>query len=167
MGLPKGLDFAGGAIVTLVLCDWQQLTGRFIGVFDEDHRPYDGPNAEFYKPDGNKCKLDDKNHDDKCKHDDKKHDDKCCKPPKLDIEVEVEDDREFVVLQLTEPAGVVTLSALTPVPTGAVVTGISGLNIGVTSTTFPEGSFVAVNVDQILYAATGGITTSFTIPVLF
>jgi hypothetical protein len=154
---PKGLDFAGGAIVTLVLEDFQQLTGRFIGSF-EDRQQYCGPTPEFYKPDYNKGKY-----DDKCKcGDEHKHDDKCCKPPKVDIEVEVEDDREFVVLQLTEPAGVVTLSSAAPLISGLVTVGVT---LGITSTTFAEGTFVAVNVDQIVYAATGGVTTTFAFPL--
>jgi hypothetical protein len=154
---PKGLDFAGGAIVTLVLCDWQQLTGRFIGVF-EDRDKYDGPELQYYKPDYDK--------DDKCKHDDKdKKDDKC---KKIDIEVEVEDDREFVVLQLTEPAGVVTFTSATLLTSGLLVIPpiVTGVTLGVTSTTFPVGTFVAVNVDQILYAASGGTTTTTTGTVL-
>lgn len=132
---PKGLDFAGGAVVTLVLCDWQQLTGRFIGVF-EDREKYDGPEFKDYRQ-------------------------------PIDIEVEVEDDREFVILQLTEPAGVVTLTSATLLTSGLLIPPIAtGLTLGITSTTFPAGTFVAVNVDQIIYAASGGTTTATTGTVL-
>ncbi|CUH97267.1 hypothetical protein P22_3394 [Propionispora sp. 2/2-37] len=168
MGLPKGLDFAGGAIVTLVLEDFQQLTGRFIGVFDDNRKQYKDPGC--YKSDDSKYDPDHKYDDyDKHKHEHEHEDkckpephDKCCKPPHVDVDVDVEDEREFLLLQLSEAAGAVTLTSATPIIVGGVVTGVT---LGVTSTSFPAGSFVAVNVDQIIYAATGGVTTTFTIPI--
>ncbi|CUH97268.1 hypothetical protein P22_3395 [Propionispora sp. 2/2-37] len=128
--LPKGLDFAGGTIVTLVLEDWQQLTGTFIGVFDKD-KPYSGPKSEYYKP-------------------------------RLTIDVDVEDPLEFLVLQLTEPAGIVSLTSAAPLVSGLITTGV---DLGITSTTFAAGTFVSINLDHVLFVSTGGITTSFSFSV--
>ncbi|SHJ71602.1 hypothetical protein [Propionispora hippei] len=149
MGLPKGLDFAGGAIVTLVLDDFQQLTGRFIGVLDDDRKQFKGGHHDPCKPEPDPC----------CKKPEPP--DPCCKPGHL--EVEVEDSREFLVLQLSEASGVTSLTSATPTIVGGVVTAVA---LGFTSTSFAAGSFVAINVDRIIYAATGGVTSTFTIPII-
>ena len=148
MGLPKGLDFAGGAIVTLVLDDFQQLTGRFIGVLDDDRKQFKGGYHDSGKPEP----------PDPCKKPEPP--DPCCKPGHL--EVEVEDSREFLVLQLSEASGVTSLTSAIPTLVDGVVTAVA---LGFTSTTFAAGSFVAINVDRIIYAATGGVTSTFTIPI--
>jgi hypothetical protein len=127
-GFPKGLDFAGCLNVTLVLRDFQVLTGRFRGLIGE--RDYD-----------------DDDYGDKHK----KKDDKCCKPPKVDIEVEVEEESKFVLLELTRPAAAANLSSFTCVTTDGTVTGV---DLVVSGTTFPVGACVAVNVENIIYAGT-------------
>lgn len=137
-GFPKGLDFAGCLNVTVVLCDFQVLTGRFRGLLGErdcDDEDYDG----------NYWKKDDK------KKDDKKKDDKCCKPPKVDIEVEVEEECKFVLLELTRPAAAANLSSVTCITTDTVVTAV---DLIVSGTTFPIGACVAINVENILYVGT-------------
>lgn len=166
MGLPKGLDFAGGAVITLILKDFQKLTGRFIGVYDDNRKLFKDSN---YKSDEDKPKYDpecdhedrDKPEHDKCKpeHDKCKPESHGYKPPYVDVDVAVEDDREFLVLHLTEAAGAVTLTTATPITTNGIITGV---DLGITYTGFPVDAFIAVNVDQILYAATGGTTTTWT-----
>lgn len=149
MGLPKGLDFAGGAIVTLVLDDFQQLTGRFIGVLDDDRKQFKGGHYDSGKPEPPEpCKK-------------PEPPEPCCKSSHL--EVEVEDSREFLVLQLSEASGATSLTSAIPTLVGGVVTTVA---LSFTSTSFAAGSFVAINVDRIIYAATGGVTSTFTIPII-
>lgn len=126
-GFPKGLDFGGCLNVTLVLKDFQVLTGRFKGLLDED---------------GKRGCADHDHHD---KH---KHDEKCCKPPKVDVDVDVDEKPQFILLELTRPAAAVNLSTFT------CDLGGTDLTVVLSGTTFPVGSCVAVNVDSILYAGT-------------
>ena len=161
-GFPKGLDFLGCLNVTLVLRDFQVLTGRFRGFIGD--RGYDDcPCADY---DDDKPKKD----DEKDKEKDK---DKGCKQPKLDIKVDVDEETKFILLELTRPTAAVNLSSFTCTVVGDVVTDIA---LVVSGTTFPVGTCVAVNVENILYAgpspefcdipitigtaATGGLTLS-------
>lgn len=135
-GFPQGLDFAGGGIVTVVLRDWHTLTGRFLGCF-EDRKYYD--DCDDYDEDEKKPS----------------HDDKHCKPAKVDLKVDVEEDPVFCLLQLTVPAGVVSLDSVTLVGVTPV--------LGVTTATFPSDAIVAVNVENIIWAGTGATVTPITI----
>ena len=136
-GLPKGLEFLGCLNVTLVLRDFQVLTGRIKG-FVGDRDMTDGLYADY-----------DDNHHKKCDcQKDDHHDDKCCKPPKLDVKVEVDEDNRFILLELTRPAAAANLSSvICELVLGTVALTVSG-------TTFPAGTCVAVNVENILYAGT-------------
>jgi len=129
--LPKGLEFLGCLNVTLVLRDFQVLTGKIKGIIGEDDKPdkFDKPEDQ-HKPD---------------------HfiDDKCGKPhpPKIDVKVEVEEENKFILLELTRPAAAVNLSSfLCQLPTA--------IDLVLSGTTFLAGECVAVNVENILYAGT-------------
>lgn len=128
--LPKGLEFLGCLNVTLVLRDFQVLTGKIKGIIGEDEKP-----DKIDKP------------DDKHKQD---HlmDDKCCKPqpPKIDVKVEVEEENKFILLELTRPAAAVNLSSF--------LCQLPGIDLVVSGTTFLPGECIAVNVENILYAGT-------------
>lgn len=143
MGFPKGFDFSGCLNVTLVLRDFQVLTGKVKGFSDERGGFYDfGKGYEDHKDD--KC-------DDKDKHEDK-HEDKCCKPPKVDINVDIEEECKFIILELTRPSAAVNLSSVACSFIGEVLT---NLGLVVSGTTFPEGTCVAVNLENVIYAGPG------------
>jgi hypothetical protein len=129
MGFPKDFDFAGCVNVTLVLRDFQVLTGRFRGLIG-DRQECDGFNKDH--------------EDEKCKKDDK-----CCKSPKLEIDVKVEEDCEFILLELTRSVATVNLSSFT---CNLVDDTIREIDFVVSGTTFPVGTCVAINVCNILYA---------------
>lgn len=134
-GFPKGFDFSGCVEITLVLRDFQVLTGRIKG-FEHDRKA-------FFD-----C---DHKSDDKGKYDGKdkdKHDDKCCKPPKVDVNVEIEEECKFILLELTRPAAAVNLSSIE-------CDLLPGVGITVSGTTFPEGACVVVNLDNVIYAGPG------------
>lgn len=164
-GFPKGfpgLDFAGCVEVTFVLRDFQVLTGRIRGVLGErfDWNDY------LKEKEGDPFKKDKK-------HEDDKHEPpKCCCDTK--VEVEVEEENKFILLELTRPSAAASLSEVTCTVVGGVVT---ELTIVPTGTTFPIGRCVAINVENIIYAgpgaefcdvpltligaAAGGLTVSF------
>ncbi|MBP2659717.1 MAG: hypothetical protein H6Q69_2749 [Firmicutes bacterium] len=137
MGFPKDFDFASCLHVTLVLKDFQVLTGRFKGLI--------GDRAEH------DCCDKDHEHEHEHKHEDEKckKDDKCCKSPKLDIDVKVEDDCEFILLELTRTAAAINLSSFT---CNIHDDYIKDIDFVVSGTTFPVGTCVAINVCNILYA---------------
>lgn len=177
-GFPQGFDLAGCINVTIVLKDFQVLTGRFKG-FHEQRANYFPTNYGSLPEHDSKCDCKDKcEHDkyehDKCEHDKDKHEDKCCKPPKVNIDVEIEEECKFVLLELTRPAAAANLSSFTcNVIDGTVV----GISLVVSGTTFPIGSCIAINCENILYygtsptfcdipitigaAAAGGLTINF------
>jgi hypothetical protein len=134
MGFPKDFDFGGCLHVTLVLRDYQVLTGRFRGLIGD-------------RPGHDCCDKEHKYEDEKCKKDDK-----YCKPPKLDIDVKVEEDCEFILLELTRPAAAINLSSFTCNIFDDIITEIDFV---VSGTTFPVGTCVAINVCNILYAGPG------------
>jgi hypothetical protein len=137
MGFPKDFDFASCLNVTLVLKDFQVLTGRFRGLIgDRDERDECGCSDKDYE--GEKFKKDDK----------------CCKPPKLDIDVKIEDDCEFILLELTRPAAAINLSSFT---CSMFDDHIREIDFVVSGTTFPAGTCVAINVCNILYAGAGAV----------
>ncbi len=167
MGIPKWLDFAGCLEVTLILRDYKTVTGKLVGDFKDDRKQHGG---WFWDGDHEKhddCdKCDDhKKHDDCDKCDDhKKHDDKCCKPPKVDVKVNVDDKCDFILLELTRDAESVSLQK---------VEIENGLEIGWVNVEFKKGSCIAVNVCDIIYAGVnaeideeeieiGGLATSTT-----
>jgi hypothetical protein len=148
-GFPKGFDFAGCVNVTLVLRDFQVLTGRIKGLYDQERKESYDFNHDYDKH----------KDDDKGKYDDKsKHDDKCCKPPKVDINVEIEEESKYILLELTRPSAAVNLSSVTCNIIGEV---IAGLGLVVSGTTFPEGTCVAVNLDNVIYAGPGATFCDF------
>lgn len=126
----KGWTLPAGLNVTLVLRDFQVLTGKLRGVIDDHGREWDC------------C---DDHDDDKFKKDDK------CKSPKIDINVEVEEECKFILLELTRPAAAVNLSTFTCI---VVDTTILGIDLTVSGTTFPVGACVAVNCENIIFAGT-------------
>lgn len=129
--LPKGFDFTEGTVITLVLEDWQQLTGTFIGIYDDDTKPYPGSKPKSHT--------------------------------RLTIDVEMEESLEYIVLQLAEPAGIVSFTSATPLVSGLVVTGV---DLGITSTTFAAGTLVSVRLDKIIFALRGGTGTGSQFPIL-
>ncbi|MDT8900455.1 hypothetical protein [Anaeroselena agilis] len=137
-GFPHGLDFTGCLEVTVVLRDFQTLTGRIRGVLGErftwDDYIKDMSGDPFKK--GHK---DDKDHKEP----------KCCEPPKVDVDVEIEEDTKFLLLELTRTAAAASLSSVTCIITGGAVTGVTLAALG---TTFPVGACLAINVENILYA---------------
>ena len=149
-GLPKGLEFLGCLDVTLVLRDFQVLTGRIKGILGD--RNYPDCCCANYGDDQHKK---DEHEKDDCKKDDH-NGDKCCKP-KIDVKVEVEEDSKFILLELSRPAAAVSLSSVLcnllgvpAVQNAQVLPGV--INLVVTGTTFPFGTCVAINVDNIIYA---------------
>ncbi|MBP2638677.1 MAG: hypothetical protein H6Q72_4584 [Firmicutes bacterium] len=146
-GLPKGLDFLGCIDVTLVLRDFQVLTGRIKGILGDD-RSYDASYCDKYDDDH---KKDDYKKDDD-KKDDHKKDDKGCKP-KVDVKVEVEEDDTFILIELTRSAAAINLSSVLCnfltlrqiIPPGTI-------ELVASAATFPIGACVAVNVENIIYA---------------
>ncbi|HWQ61674.1 MAG TPA: hypothetical protein VN521_05140 [Negativicutes bacterium] len=138
-GFPKGfpgLDFASCVEVTFVLRDFQVLTGRIRGVlgdrFDWNYYSKDKDCDSFKK--------------------EPKHPEppKCCEPTK--VEIEVEEESKFILLELTRPAAAVNLSEFLCFDTMA-----SGIDLTVSGTTFPIGSCVAINVENIIYAGPGAV----------
>lgn len=134
MGFPKDFDFAGCLNVTLVLKDFQVLTGRFRGLI------------------GSRDECDCSEHDHECEK--IKKEDKCCKPPKLDIDVKIEEDCEFILLELTRPAAAINLSSFT---CNIFDDYIREVDFVISGTTFPAGTCVAINVCNILYAGPGAV----------
>lgn len=134
MGFPKGFDFASCLNITLVLKDFQVLTGRFRGLIGERDE-CGGPDKE------QECEK-------------VKKDDNCCKPPKLDIDVKIEDDCEFILLELTRPAAAINLSSFT---CSIFDDYIREIDFTISGTTFPAGTCVAINVCNILYAGPGAV----------
>lgn len=134
---PKGFDFAGCVDVTLVLRDYQVLTGRIKGVYDNERKEY----------------VDFNHYDDKGKKDNK-----CCNPSKVDIKVDIDEDSPFVLLELTRPAAAVNLSSVSCNIVGEI---IAGLGLVISGTTFPEGACVAVNLDNVIYVGPGATFCDF------
>lgn len=120
MGIPKSFNFLGCLEVTLILRDYKTVTGKIIRDFD-DRKSYD-----YDKQD-----------------DCKKEDDKCCKPPKVDVKVDVDDKCDFILLELTRDAESVSLQEIE-------ING--GFEIEWVNVEFRKGSCIAVNVCDILYA---------------
>lgn len=134
MGFPKFFSHLGCLEVTLVLRDYKTVTGKIVGEVDEDRKKfdahYDGPKDEDSKKD---C---DWEHE-------KKHDDPCCKPPKVEVKVDVDDKSDFILLELTRDAESVSLQEVE----------INGeLEIEWVNVEFKKGSCIAVNVADIIYA---------------
>jgi len=120
MGIPKSFNFLGCLEVTFILRDYKTVTGKIIRDFD-DRKSYDYD-----------------------KHDDcKKEDDKCCKPPTVDVKVDVDDKCDFILLELTRDAESVSLQEIE-------ING--GFEIEWVNVEFRKGSCIAVNVNDILYA---------------
>lgn len=138
-GFPKGLDLLGCLEVTLVLRDFQVLTGRFKGFIDTR----DNANCSCTNYEDNKHK--DEKHK---KEEDNCPKDKYCKPPKVDIKVEVDEDSKFILFELTRPSAAVNLSSVL-----CDLLALSSVSLIVSGTTFPPGTCVVVNVDNIIYAA--------------
>jgi hypothetical protein len=147
-GFPKGFDFAGCVNVTIVLKDFQVLTGRIKGFSDNERFGFG------YDNDYKDCP----------KHDKCKHDDKCGKPPKVDVDVkvDVEEECKFILLELTRPVAAANLSSVACTIIGEI---ILGLGLVISGTTFPEGTCVAVNVENILYIGTGASFCDFPISI--
>lgn len=126
MGIPKFFNFLGCLEVTLILRDYKTVTGKIIRDFDDrKYNDYD--------------KYDDHKKDDDCKKDD----DKCCKPPNVDVKVDVDDKCDFILLELTRDAESVSLQEIE----------INGrFEIEWVNVEFKKGSCIAVNVCDILYA---------------
>lgn len=120
MGIPKFFNFLGCLEVTLILRDYKTVTGKIIKDFDD--RKY--------------------NDFDKCE-DHKKEEDKCCKPPSVDVKVDVDDKCDFILLELTRDAESVSLQEIE-------ING--GFEIEWVNVEFKKGSCIAVNVSDILYA---------------
>ncbi len=138
-GFPKGfpgLDFAECVEVTFVLRDFQVLTGRVRGVLGErfDWNDYLIDKCDPLKKD---CK------------DHKPEPPKCCETK---VEIELEEECKFILLELTRPSAAASLSEVTCTVVGGVVT---ELTIVPTGTTFPVGRCVAINVENIIYAGPG------------
>lgn len=126
MGIPKSFNFLGCLEVTLILRDYKTVTGKIIRDF-EDRKSYDYDKHDDYKK------------EDDCK----KEDDKYCKPPKVDVKVDVDDKCDFILLELTRDAESVSLQEIE-------VNG--GFEIEWVNVEFKKGSCIAVNVCDILYA---------------
>lgn len=145
MSIPKGFEFCNNCgEVTVVLKDFQVLTGRLKGVFEDRKKHSDDDEPNFHKPSKD------------CDKHKEKEEEKCCKPPHIDVIVDVEDESEFIVLELTRSAATLSLSAVTclslPVVPPVIPT-VTGVSLGIAGTTFPIGSCVAINVSNILYVA--------------
>lgn len=152
MGVPKCFGHLGCLEVTLILKDFKTVTGRIVGGLDEDRKKYDGyPKKDDYgKQDDYGC--DHKKEDPHDCHD--KHEDKCCKPPKIEVEVDIDDNNDFVLIELTRDASSVSLGSVTLVGTT--------LTVDFTSVVFPAGSCIAVNVADIIYAGVNATITDST-----
>ncbi len=120
MGIPKSFNFLGCLEVTLILRDYKTVTGKIIR--DLDERKYN----EYDKYD-----------------DYKKEEEKCCKPPTVDVKVDVDDKCDFILLELTRDAESVSLQEIE-------ING--GFEIEWVNVEFRKGSCIAVNVADILYA---------------
>lgn len=120
MGFPNFFNFLGCLEVTLILRDYKTVTGKIIKDFtDRKYNEYD------------KC------------DDHKKEEDKCCKPPNVDVKVDVDDKCDFILLELTRDAESVSLQEIE-------ING--GFEIEWVNVEFKRGSCIAVNVCDIIYA---------------
>jgi len=130
VGFEKLFDCAGCVEVTLILKDFKTVTGRLI----KDRNPFGHFTPGFVKPGfgsihNDKCD-DHKDHKDKC-DDHKDHKEKCvC-------------GSDFILLELTKDAESVSLREIE-------ING--GFRIEWVNVEFPEGSCIAVNVSNIIYA---------------
>ncbi len=163
MGIPKWLDFAGCLEVTLVLRDYKTVTGKLVDFkddrkqcggwyWDSDDKKHEGFEEKYDHDKHDDHKKDDYDKYDDHKKDDydhcddhKKHDDKCCKPPKVDVKVDVEDKCDFILLELTRDAESVSLQEIE-------VDDTCGIEIEWVNVEFKKGSCIAVNVCDIIYA---------------
>lgn len=128
MGIPKWLDLLGCVEVTLILRDYKTVTGKIVGKFDERKKYGDDYKKDDHKKDDCKCE----------EH--KKHDDKCCD---VKVDVAVDEKCDFILLELTRDAESVSLQEIE----------IDGcLEIEWVNVEFPQGSCIAVNVCEIIYA---------------
>ena len=114
MGIPKSFNFLGCLEVTLVLRDYKTVTGRIVREFDD-----------------RKVNLHEKD------------DDKCCKPPAVDVKVDIDDKCDFILLELTRDAESVSLQKIEL---------DDEFEIEWVNVEFKRGSCIAVNVCDILYA---------------
>lgn len=127
MGIPKSFNFLGCLEVTFILRDFKTVTGKIIRDFD-DRKSYDYDKHDDYKK------------DDDCK----KEEDKCCKPPKVDVKVDVEDKCDFILVELTRDAKSVSLQKIEAES--------DEIEIEWVNVEFRKGSCIAINVCDIIYA---------------
>ncbi|MBP2627793.1 MAG: hypothetical protein H6Q68_2504 [Firmicutes bacterium] len=128
MGIPKSFNFLGCLEVTFILRDFKTVTGKIIRDFD-DRKSYDYD------------KYDDHKKDDDCK---KEEEDKCCKPPTVDVKVDVDDKCDFILVELTREAESVSLQGIEAES--------DEIEIEVVNVEFKKGSCIAINVCDIIYA---------------
>jgi len=126
MGIPKSFNFLGCSEVTLILRDYKTVTGKIIKDFD-DRKYNDYDKYADHKKDGD-CK---------------KEEEKCCKPPTVDVKVDVDEKCDFILLELTRDAESVSLQEIE-------ING--GFEIEWVNVEFRKGTCIAVNVCDILYA---------------
>ena len=126
MGIPKCFNFLGCLEVTLILRDYKTVTGKIIRDFDDRKYNVFEKEEECKKADGIK-----------------KVEDKCCKPPNVDVKVDIDDKCDFILLELTRDAESVSLQEIE----------INGrFEIEWVNVEFKKGSYIAVNICDILYA---------------
>lgn len=133
MGIPKCFQALGCFEVTFILRDFKTVTGKIVGLLDEDRKKFcDDDKKDDHKKD--EC--------DKC-DDHKKEVDKFCCKPKVDVKVDIDDKCDFILVELTRDAETVLLQEVE-------ING--GLEIEWVNVEFPEGSCIALNVCDIIYA---------------
>jgi hypothetical protein len=136
MGIPKCFNFLGCLEVTLILRDFKTVTGKIVGDIDNDRKKIDDHKKEW---------------------DHKKEEEKCCKPPEVDVKVNVDDTCDFILLELTRDAESVSLQRVEV--NGEFL--IRWVNV-----VFPSGSCIAVNVCDIIYAGVNATIDEEEIDVL-
>ncbi len=137
-GLPKGLDFAGCLNVTFVLRDFQVLTGKIRGVLGDDRFDWN----DYVNKDCDPFKKDNKDFKDHKDH----------KETKCDVDVKVEEECKFILVELTRPSAALNLSTFTCTVLDSLPISVA---LTLSGTTFPAGACVAINCENIIYAGPG------------